>query len=76
MLTRACQAKQISYTIIRTDLGQHLPSQVNDLLAVIPLGGPMSLVTDLETNAWMKLELEFLKRCIDHSIPIFGVCLG
>ena len=42
---------------------------------LVVMGGPMS-VGDEDDHPWLKTEKQFIRHCIDQSIPVLGVCLG
>src|SRR5450432_676556 len=42
---------------------------------LVVMGGPMS-VHDEEKLPWLKIEKEFIKKCIDANKTVVGICLG
>lgn len=42
---------------------------------LIVMGGPMS-VHDKEKFPWLKIEKEFIRKCIDANKTVVGICLG
>lgn len=59
--------------VLRLDEEDQVPSDLDDVDAVISLGGPQNVD---ERHAWIDREIEFLREAHDSSIPIIGVCLG
>ena len=47
----------------------------DDFDALILLGGPMS-VHDVDENPWLINEFDLVRRTIDNSKPVLGICLG
>jgi GMP synthase-like glutamine amidotransferase len=48
-----------------------LPKDAGDFLLV--MGGPMSVN---DPDAWIKEEVDFIKRAVQTGMPVLGVCLG
>jgi len=42
---------------------------------LVVMGGPMS-VHDEEKFQWLKIEKEFIRKCIDANKTVIGICLG
>jgi len=63
---------ELRYTRMYDD--PRLPS-LDDIDLVIAMGGPMS-VNDESEHPWLRPEKEFLRRGIDHGLPVIGICLG
>jgi GMP synthase (glutamine-hydrolysing) len=59
--------------ILRPDRGEALPTDLDDVDAVVSMGGPQQVD---EGHAWIKQELAFLKMAHEASLPVLGVCLG
>jgi GMP synthase (glutamine-hydrolysing) len=57
--------------------GDAVPSQLGPQELLIVMGGPMG-VADLEKPElpFLKREVELLRSCIEHDLPVLGVCLG
>ena len=62
-----------SIRVIRTDQGESIPDNLDDIDAIISCGGPQSV---LESDAAMETEYAFLRAAHDAQIPILGLCLG
>lgn len=50
-----------------------VPVDFDNVHGVISLGGPQNVG---ESHAWMRPELEYLKRAHELQLPVIGVCLG
>lgn len=63
-------------TLSRTRLfaGESLP-RPDDPDILIVMGGPMS-VNDEADLPWLVDEKRFIGACIEHGIPVLGICLG
>jgi len=65
------------WEFITTELsnGESLPKNIDDIAAVIILGGPMNVY---EENAYpfLKDEDRFIRKIIIEEIPLLGICLG
>ncbi|RLK50638.1 GMP synthase-like glutamine amidotransferase [Alkalispirillum mobile] len=46
-----------------------------DIDLLIIMGGPMS-VNDEGQHPWLVPEKRFIRQCIEHGVPVLGVCLG
>jgi len=55
--------------------GDGLPSNLDDIAAVVMLGGPMNVYEE-EKYPFLKNEDDFISRLIIEDIPFFGICLG
>lgn len=49
--------------------------QVENIDWLVVMGGPMS-VHDEEKFEWLKVEKEFIRKCIDANKTVLGICLG
>ncbi len=52
----------------------HVPQDLDDVDAVISLGGPMNVGDS--GHSWMQPEIDFLRRAHERKLPIVGICLG
>ncbi|MCA9294616.1 MAG: type 1 glutamine amidotransferase [Phycisphaerales bacterium] len=59
--------------IRRVDLGDALPSDLDEVDGVISLGGPQNVDED---HAWLEVERELLRAAHAAQLPIVGICLG
>ncbi|MBF0484605.1 MAG: type 1 glutamine amidotransferase [Candidatus Omnitrophica bacterium] len=55
--------------------GDKLPEELDDIDAVVSLGGPMNVYEE-KKYPFLKDEDEFIKRVVKEQIPFLGVCLG
>jgi GMP synthase-like glutamine amidotransferase len=63
----------IPYDIVRVDAGETPPPQLDDISAVVFMGGPMSVNDDLP---WIAQELDIIRRAVASDLPVLGHCLG
>jgi GMP synthase-like glutamine amidotransferase len=65
------------FTLAVIDLhrGMQLPGTLEDVKAVISLGGPMN-VDEEDVCPFLKAEDVFLKRVLAEGVPFLGICLG
>ncbi len=61
--------------LVRVDLGQPLPSRLDDHQALVVLGGPMSADDD-DGFPSRRDEISLLADALDRGTPTLGVCLG
>lgn len=61
--------------MVRTDLGDGLPSDLTTWAAVVVMGGPMSAASD-DGFANRADEITLLREAVGLEVPILGVCLG
>lgn len=55
--------------------GGKIPASLENVLAVISLGGPMNVYAQDE-YPFLRDEEEMIKRALTEEVPILGVCLG
>ncbi|MFT3991005.1 MAG: gamma-glutamyl-gamma-aminobutyrate hydrolase family protein [Luteolibacter sp.] len=48
---------------------------VESCQAVIVMGGPMNIYQHRD-HPWLAREKEFIRTCLDHGVPLIGICLG
>lgn len=60
---------------VEADAGDDLPADPREFDALVVMGGPMS-VDDRVRLPWLAVEFGFLRRAVDHDVPVWGVCLG
>ena len=76
LFKRVAEEKGFKTKIYRIDFGDKLPIvKKNDLILI--LGGPMGL-EDISSAkfAWLKDEVNLIKKSIKDNIGILGICLG
>lgn len=61
--------------IIDFSNGDVLPGSLDDIAAVVILGGPMNVYEE-EKYPFLKKEDDFISRLIIEDIPFLGICLG
>ncbi len=67
------QRKGIPYEIVKIDEGDIVPTSTDHMLALVSMGGSMSVNDDL---SWISSELSLLRSAADKGLPILGHCLG
>jgi len=61
--------------VVRLYEGQGLPADLDNVHAVLSLGGAANVGENLR-YPWLPAEMEYLKRAHDAGLPIVGLCLG
>ena len=72
-LLEILNAKGVQVEVLKPSQGQPVPDHPGDGLIV--LGGPMGVYEEKQFP-WMTRELDAIRRCLDASIPVLGICLG
>lgn len=72
-LFNSFSAKGVQVEVLKPFKGQEIPAHLGDGLIV--LGGPMGVYEEKQFP-WMTKELAAIRRCLDSSLPVLGVCLG
>lgn len=67
--------KGYSQKIVELERGESLLETLEDIEAVIVLGGPMNVYEE-EKYPYLKEEDTFIKKVIDQNVPFIGLCLG
>ncbi len=65
--------RDISYEIVAIDEGQAVPEALDDVSALVFMGGPMSVNDELP---WISDELALIRRAAARRLPLLGHCLG
>ena len=60
---------------IELDAGEALPDRLNNIEAVISLGGQMNVYEE-DKSPFLKEETLFIQRVVSEQIPFIGICLG
>lgn len=65
----------LRFDVFRADHGALPPVDGGPLIL---LGGPYSVPDALDGRGptWLRAELEWISRCLQHASPVFAVCLG
>ncbi len=53
-----------------------LPADGFDALSGVVVGGSTAGVYEADDHPWMREEAEFVRECVDHGVPVLGVCFG
>jgi GMP synthase (glutamine-hydrolysing) len=59
--------------VVRVHRDESLPPDLDDVDAIISLGGPQS---PLDDAPWVEPELDLLRRAHAQALPVVGICLG
>lgn len=59
--------------IIRPDLGEAVPGDLDGVRGLVLMGGPQSITSP---EAWMHQEMSLIRQAHDAELPVIGVCLG
>jgi len=60
---------------IELEKGEKLPSCLDDVAAIITLGGPMNVYEE-DVYPFLKDEEALLRKALIEEIPVLGICLG
>jgi len=63
----------VDLKVLKPFQGDPIPEALGDGLLV--LGGPMGVYEEKQ-YPWMTRELSAIRRCLDRSLPVLGICLG
>jgi GMP synthase (glutamine-hydrolysing) len=63
----------VDLSLLRPFAGDPIPEDLGDGLIV--LGGPMGVYEEARFP-WMTQELSAIRKCLDRSVPVLGICLG
>ncbi|MHB1085329.1 MAG: type 1 glutamine amidotransferase [Thiobacillus sp.] len=63
----------IPWNLVRLDVGDVVPNQLNGVSGLCLMGGPMSVNDDLP---WIAPVLALIRQAIAADIPVIGHCLG
>ena len=63
----------IPYELISIDQGEIPPPDIDNVSALVFMGGPMSVNDDLP---WIQQELEIIRNAVSAGLPVLGHCLG
>ncbi len=72
-LLEVLRSKGIRVELLKPFQGDAVPARLGDGLVV--LGGPMGVYEE-SRYPWMTAELNAIRKCLDSSLPVLGVCLG
>lgn len=71
--TTVLEKNNIPYELVCIDEGDSLPSTVDDVSALVFMGGSMSVNDDL---TWLHQEFSLIQKAIETDLPMLGHCLG
>ena len=63
----------IPYHIVKLDQGEAVPSSLDNISALVFMGGPMSVNDDID---WIAAELNLIRMATAADMPVLGHCLG
>jgi len=72
-LSDILRERSVDLTVLRPFAGDPIPEDLGDGLLV--LGGPMGVYEEAR-YPWMTQELSAIRKCLDRSVPVLGICLG
>lgn len=72
-LTTFLEKNNIPFELVRIDAGELPPPQIDDVSALVFMGGSMSVNDDL---LWIHQEIELIQKAIEIDLPMLGHCLG
>ncbi len=74
-ITDFLDKKGIDYRRVLLYNGESLPDTLDDISAIIVLGGPMNVYEE-EKHPYLPDEDAFIKKALARKIPFLGICLG
>jgi GMP synthase-like glutamine amidotransferase len=72
-LAEFLQNYNIPFELVCIDAGETPPTQIDDVSALVFMGGPMSVNDDIK---WIEQELDIIQRAVTAGLPVLGHCLG
>lgn len=63
----------IPFELVCIDAGEIPPPQIDDVSALVFMGGPMSVNDDIQ---WIRQELALIQKAVASNLPVLGHCLG
>ena len=66
-------AHHIPWTLVRVDQGDSIPKRLDDISALVFLGGTMSVNDDYP---WLAEEMALIRRAAARDVPMLGHCMG
>lgn len=66
-------ARGIAWELVAVDRGDPVPQQLDDISALVFLGGTMSVNDGLP---WAEQEMALIRRAGERNLPMLGHCLG
>ncbi|MDH4275619.1 MAG: type 1 glutamine amidotransferase [Gammaproteobacteria bacterium] len=72
-LAQFLDARQLPFHVIEIDRGDAVPARVDDVSALVFMGGDMSVNDALP---WIADELALIRRAAQMRLPVLGHCLG
>lgn len=75
LIGASLRALHMPYEVRRLDEGDALPDWLDDLSALIALGGSMH-VTQEKEYPFLEAEKRLMRRMLHQGAPVWGVCLG
>ena len=67
------EARGQPFCVVKTDLGEPLPTDIRNIDALVFMGGPMSVNDSLP---WIPAALHLIQEATRHKLPVLGHCLG
>lgn len=64
---------RVPYELIAIDQGHTVPERIDDVSALVFMGGPMSVNDPI---SWVQDELRLIQRAATAGLPMLGHCLG
>lgn len=71
---RALESQGILTQWIHPYLGEPYP-ELSEISGMLSLGGPMG-ANDEANHPWITAEISLMRKCVEASYPIAGICLG
>jgi GMP synthase-like glutamine amidotransferase len=72
-LDEVLEQYSVPYRLVRIDLNEAVPGDLEETSGLVFMGGPMSVNDPLP---WIRQELELIRKAQAQGMPILGHCLG
>ncbi len=72
-LTEYLDARGMAWELVAIDRGEPIPQRIDDVSALVFLGGTMSVNDE---HAWLAEEMRLIRAAAARELPMLGHCLG
>ncbi|MEM7194960.1 MAG: hypothetical protein AAF402_08420 [Pseudomonadota bacterium] len=75
VVTNWIRSSEFEFQVVNPFLGDPLPKTPSDYHGCVVYGGEHNL-TEISTYPFLTDELKWIEQCIEHDLPLLGICLG